>query len=505
MLDLRPLPERGDRTVSVVSVSQQGPTQTPPPPHELEAEQSVLGAILLSDRSLYALVIEEGLRPEDFLFERHALIYRAMLSLYNESQAVDLLTVCERLERMGALEKVGGKAALEELTVVVPSAANVRQYARIVRNAALLRRLLAATYTIQSEVAEGGGDPRELVERAERAILEVARDDRRRDFRSVEEILHEELDRLHQLSLDRRPLTGVPSGFDDLDAITGGFQRGNLIIIAARPAMGKSALVCNIAENAAVEKGVPVALFSLEMAEAELIQRFLASQTPIPGEDLRRGRVPENRWPPILRAAQRLSEAPLWIDDTSDLGLLELRAKARRLHGQLDGGLGLVIVDYLQLMRTDSRYDNRVTAVGELSRGLKLLARELEIPVIAISQLSRAVEQRPDKRPMLSDLRESGNIEQDSDLVIFLYRDDYYHEESDRPGEADLLIAKHRNGSLGRVVLTFQREYPKFMNYASPERFGEPALAKQAPAAGTGGERDPFAFLSEGEGDEPPF
>lgn len=467
----------------------------------------MLGSILLSDRSLPALVIEEGLRPDDFLFEKHALIYKAMLSLYNESQPVDLITVCDRLERGGELEKVGGKAALEELTVLVPSAANVRQYARIVRNAALLRRLLNATYAIQGEIAEGGGEPRELVERAERAILEVARDDRQRDFRSVEEILHDELDRLHQLSLDRRPLTGVPSGFEDLDVITGGFQPGNLIIIAARPAMGKSALVCNIAENAAVEHGVPVALFSLEMAEAELIQRFLASQTPIPGEDLRRGRVPENRWPRILRAAQRLSEAPLWIDDSSDLGLLELRAKARRLHGQLRdrGGLGLVIVDYLQLMRTDSRYDNRVTAVGELSRGLKLLARELEIPVIAISQLSRAVEQRPDKRPMLSDLRESGNIEQDSDLVIFLYRDDYYHEDSERLGEADLLIAKHRNGGLGKVTLTFKREYPKFMNYAAPEQVGEPAYLPQPPAAPEPQPEDPLSYFSGGDGDEPPF
>jgi len=449
------------------------------PPHDMEAEQAVLGSILLSDRSLYALVIGEGLRPEDFFLERHTLVFKAMLALYNESQAVDLLTVAERLERMGALERVGGRPALEELTAFVPSAANAPQYARIVRNAALLRRLLSATYGIQAELSEGGGDPRELVERAERAILEVARDDRRRDFRSLEEVLHEEVDRLHRLSQERRQLTGVPSGFADLDAITGGFQPGNLIIVAARPAMGKSALVCNIAENAAVDHKVPVALFSLEMAEAELIQRFLASQTPIPGEDLRRGRVAENRWPRILKASQRLSEAPLWIDDTSDLGLLELRAKARRLHSQLEGGLGLVIVDYLQLMRTDSRYDNRVTAVGELSRGLKLLARELEIPVIAISQLSRAVEQRPDKRPLLSDLRESGNIEQDSDLVVFLYRDDYYNEDSDRPGEADLLIAKHRNGGLGRVTLTFQRDFPKFMSYAPPQSAGglQPASA----------------------------
>jgi replicative DNA helicase len=234
--------------------------------------------------------------------------------------------------------------------------------------------------------------------------------------------------------------------------------------------MGKSALVCNIAENAAVEHGRPVALFSLEMAEAELAQRFVASQARIKGEELRKGRVAEQRWPKILKASQRLAESPLWVDDSSDVGMLELRAKARRLHTQAPRGLGLIIIDYLQLMRTDSRYDSRVTAVGELSRGLKILARELGVPVIALSQLSRAVEQRPDKRPQLSDLRESGNLEQDADLVMFIYRDEYYDRESERPGEADLIIAKHRNGATGDVTLTFQKEYPKFMNYAG-ERY----------------------------------
>ncbi len=230
-------------------------------------------------------------------------------------------------------------------------------------------------------------------------MLEVARDDRQQDFRAIEEVLHEELDKLHRLSLEGTSLTGTPSGFKDLDEITGGFQPGNLIIIAARPAMGKSALVCNIAENASVEHGKAVALFSLEMAEAELAQRFVASQARIKGEELRKGRVSEQRWPKILSASQRLAAAPLWVDDSSDVGMLEIRAKARRLHSQCEGGLGLIIIDYLQLMRTDSRYDNRVTAVGELSRGLKILARELGVPVIALSQLSRAVEQRSPRSP----------------------------------------------------------------------------------------------------------
>ena len=439
------------------------------PPHNLDAEQSVLGAILLSDRSLYALVIEEGLRAEDFYRERHGVIYEAMLALYNESEPVDVLTVTDRLRQMGKLEEVGGAASVDELTGLVPAAGHARRYAQIVRENALLRRLLKSTYEIQESVIGHRAPPRELVELAEKAMLEVARDDRQQDFRAIEEVLVEELDKLHRLSIEGTSLTGTPSGFERLDEITGGFQPGNLIIIAARPAMGKSALVCNIAENAALHAHHPrpVALFSLEMAEAELAQRFVASQTMIKGDELRKGRVAEKRWPKILKASQRLAAAPLWVDDSSDVGLLEIRAKARRLHSQCEGGLGLIIVDYLQLMRTESRYDSRVTAVGELSRGLKILARELGVPVIALSQLSRAVEQRPDKKPQLSDLRESGNLEQDSDLVMFIYRDDYYEEEnSERPGEADLIIAKHRNGATADVVLTFHAEYPKFMNYA---------------------------------------
>jgi replicative DNA helicase len=443
------------------------------PPHNLQAEQSVLGAILLSDRALYALVIEEGLRPEDFYREHHGTIYSAMLALYNESEPVDELTVIDRLRTMGKLEDVGGRAAVDELAGTVPAAGHARRYAQIVREQALLRHLLKASYEVQEKVLGHDASPRELVEQAEKAMLEVGRDDRQKDFRAIEAVLHEELDKLHRLSIEGTSLTGTPSGFKDLDGITGGFQRGHLIIIAARPAMGKSALVCNIAENAAVQHKRPVALFSLEMAEAELAQRFIASQARVKGEELRKGRVAEKRWPKILEASNRLASAPLWVDDSSDVGLLEVRAKARRLHSQCEGGLGLIIIDYLQLMRTESRYDSRVTAVGELSRGLKILARELGVPVIALSQLSRAVEQRPDKKPQLSDLRESGNLEQDSDLVMFIYRDDYYEEEnSERPGEADLIIAKHRNGAVGRVTLTFHKEYPRFMNYAA-ERYAQ--------------------------------
>jgi len=438
------------------------------PPHSIEAEQSVLGAILLSERSLYALVIEEGLKAEDFYRRRNQVVYDAMLALYAESEPIDVLTVTEHLRAKGMLEEAGGQAAVDSLAGSVPAAGNVRHYARIVREHSLMRRLLRTTYEIQSSVAQQEGDARTLVEQAERAMLEVAHDDRQKDFRSIEEVLDTELDKLHRLSLEHTSLTGTPSGFKDLDELTGGFQPGNLIIIAARPSMGKSALVCNIAENASIQHQAPVALFSLEMSETELAQRFVASQARIKGDELRKGRVAENKWPKILEASQRLARAPLFIDDSSDMSLLEIRAKSRRLAQQ--HGLGLIIVDYLQLLRADGRIENRVEQIGQMSRGLKILARELQCPVIALSQLNRGVEQRTDKRPVLSDLRESGSIEQDADLVAFIYRDEYYDKESEREGEADIIIAKHRNGAIGDVTLTFQKEYPKFLNYAG-ERF----------------------------------
>jgi replicative DNA helicase len=443
------------------------------PPHNLEAEQSVLGAVLLSERNIYGIIIGEGLRPEDFYREQHSKIYAAMLDLHERDSRIDSLTLAAALEETGQLEAVGGRATIDALAASPPAAGNVREYARIVRDQALMRRLLTTTYEIQASVSERAAPPREIVERAERDILEVAHDERKQDFKAIGEVLGVELDKLHALSTQQTALTGTPSGFKDLDEKTGGFQPGNLIVLAARPSMGKSALVTNMAENAAVDHGKAVALFSLEMSEAELAQRFVASQARIRGEELRRGRVAENRWPKILEACQKLAAAPLYVDDTSDLGILEVRAKARRLHQKHPGGLGLIIVDYLQLMRPDARIESRVEQVGQMSRGLKVLASELDVPVIALSQLSRAVEQRGgEKKPILSDLRESGNIEQDADLVMFIYREEYYEKESEREGEADILIAKHRNGPVGEVILTFQREYPRFMNYAG-ERFAQ--------------------------------
>jgi replicative DNA helicase len=440
------------------------------PPHNLEAEKSVLGAVLLDERHLFAMLIEEHLRPEHFYREQHGEVFAAMIELHEQDRKIDHLTVAETLRQRGRLEALGGSAAVDELTGWVPAAGHARDYGRIVRDNARLRDLLTASYEIQASITSREAPARELLERAERNVLEVAEDQRQKTFRSAAEILHEETDKLHRLSIAKTSLTGTPSGFKDIDELTGGFQPGNLIVIAARPSMGKSALVANIAENASL-KGHPVALFSLEMSESELAQRFVASQAHIRGEELRRGRVAEGKWPKILAACQTLAEAPLWIDDSSDTGVLDVRAKARRLHYQVDGGLGLIIVDYLQLMRHEGRIENRVEQVSQISRGLKGLARELNVPVIALSQLSRAVEQRGgEKKPILSDLRDSGQIEADADLVGFIYREEYYDKDSERPGEADIIVAKHRNGALGEIVLTFQKEYPKFMNYAG-ERF----------------------------------
>jgi len=441
------------------------------PPQNLEAEQSVLGAVLLSDTALPALIIDERLQAEDFYRESHGRIYQAMLDLHTVGEPVDALTLVEHLKQAGELESVGGPAAVELLAGSVPAVGNVRQYARIVRENAMLRRLLNAAYEIQARVHGHEARPRELVDMAERSILEVAHEDSRKDFRSIEQLLDSELDKLQKLSLEGTPITGTPSGFEDLDTITGGFQPGNLIILAARPSMGKSALMANFAENAALDGGKAVALFSLEMGEGELAQRFIASQASIKGDDLRKGKVPQSRWAKILQASARLAHSGLYIDDSSDLSVLDVRAKSRRLAQQHADGLGLILIDYLQLMRAGGSVENRVEQIGQISRGLKTLARELEVPVIALSQLNRGVEQRTDKRPVLSDLRESGAIEQDADLVMFIYRDEYYDKESEREGIADLIIAKHRNGALGTVELTFQKDYPRFMSYVGEDHY----------------------------------
>ncbi len=436
------------------------------PPHSMEAETALLGAILLSEKPMYQYVVTDNLRPDDFYRPRHQLVFGAMLALFDAGEPIDILTVVEQMRQGGTLEEAGGQNAVEALTAAPPDIANLRRYGQIVKELSLLRKLLDASYEIQASVHGHDAAPRELVERAERLVLEVARDDTKKDFRAIEEVLHQQIDILHQLSVDGAALTGTPTGFDDLDAVTGGFQPGALIVIAARPGMGKSCLVTNMAENAAIKDQRPVLLFSLEMSEAELAQRFVASQARIKGDDLRKGRVKEDKWPRVLTAANELAQSPLYLDDSSDVSVLDIRAKCRRMHSQ-HGKLGMIIVDYLQLMRSDGRIENRAEQISQMSRGLKILAQELDVPVVALSQLNRGVEQRTDKRPMLSDLRESGAIEQDADMVLFIYRDEYYNkDDTEFPGEAELIIAKNRSGALRDVRLTFQAEYPKFLNYA---------------------------------------
>jgi len=389
------------------------------PPHNEEAEASVLGAILLTEQALDGVLLEVGLRPHDFYRPRHTAIFQAMIRLKEkaEPEAVDVLTVAEELRRAGELEKSGSESYLSSLPTIVPAVGAVLDYARIVKEHSLLRSILKATREIQDDVASHNGEARELIERAEAVLFKIGHDGGTSEMRSLEAILHDEIDKLEELSKSDVGLTGTPSGFADLDALTGGFQPGNLIVLAARPSMGKSAAATNIAEYAAVEAGVPVALFSLEMSETELAHRFLASQARVSSDDLRKGRVRAEKWPKVLKAVEKLARAPIFVDDSSDMSVLELRAKSRRLAAR--HGLGLVVVDYLQLMRPEGRAESsRVEQIGQISRGLKILARELEVPVIAVSQLSRAVEARNPPRPMLSDLRESGCLTGESRIYL---------------------------------------------------------------------------------------
>jgi replicative DNA helicase len=448
------------------------------PPQDIDAEMSVLGAVLIAQEALSNLQVEVRLRPDDFYLPKHASIFRAMLALADRSEPVDALTVAAELDRQGELQQVGGQTYIHSLPSSVPSAAHVSQYGTIVRDRAQLRRLLATLRAAENDVFTFPGSAQQLFDRTEAEIYRVAHEESHSELTRLDEVLHSEIDKLEALSEAGVSLTGTPSGFNDLDTLTGGFQPGNLLILAARPAMGKSALALNIAQNATLGKNtqgrgpVPVALFSLEMSRVEIAHRMLGAEAKISGDALRKGQV-KSDWRRVLLASEKLSKAPLWIDDSSDLGIHDLRAKVRRLKGK-QPDLGLVIVDYLQLMRPEDSHENRVLQIGAMSRGLKLLAGELQIPVIALSQLSRRLEERTDKRPMLSDLRESGSIEQDADVVMFIYRDsvyakeDDYEEEAPAADEAELIIGKHRNGPIGTVKLVWQAQFARFMNY-SPE------------------------------------
>jgi replicative DNA helicase len=431
-------------------------------PHDLEAEESLLGAMLLS-REAVAVAVERC-RAEDFYKPAHGHIFQAITALYGRGEPADPVTTADELRRGGLLEVVGGPPALVHLQASTPTITNAARYARIVEELALLRRLIA----VAGEIAEIGyqvpEDVTAALDRAESLVFEVA--DRRStdSVAPLRELLAAALDNLEALYARGEHITGVPTGYQDLDEVLSGLQPANLVIVGARPGMGKTSFALGLAAHAAMEEHLPVLVFSLEMSHLELTQRLLCGEARVDSSRMRNGRLLESDWPKISHAVGRLGEAPLYIDDNPNLTVMDIRAKARRLKSH--DGLGLVVVDYLQLMTGRSSAENRQVEVAEISRGLKILARELEIPVVALSQLSRNLESRADKRPMLADLRESGSLEQDADVVLFLYRDECYDPDSPDRGTAEVIVAKHRNGPTASVRLAFLEHFARFANIA---------------------------------------
>lgn len=433
------------------------------PPQDIDAERSVLGAMLLETTAVGEVL--QLLNPDDFYRAPHGRIYESMQTLFERNEPIDEITVSAQLKFVGHLESVGGTAFLASLTDSVPTAANVTHYARIVRDHALSRRLINAATEIASSGYEGG-DIAQLLDQAEAKIFEITRAREHRSFTSMKEAVKDAFKRIEKLYERKEAVTGVTSGFADLDRITSGLQPSDLIIVAGRPSMGKTAFALNMGLNSALRSKTSVAVFSLEMSKEQLVMRMLCSEARIDNQKLRGGSLKDTDWPKLAKAAGMLTECPLYVDDTGAISILEMRAKSRRL--QAEKGLGLIIVDYLQLMRGRST-ESREREISEISRGLKALAKELSVPVIALSQLNRSLEQRTDKRPMLSDLRESGAIEQDADVIMFVYRDEYYNPESPDKGIAEIIIGKQRNGPTDTVKLRFFKEFTKFENYTSAQ------------------------------------
>jgi replicative DNA helicase len=438
------------------------------PPHNLDAEQSVLGAMLETPDAIANVI--EILGPGDFYKPTHTEIYEGILALHNRHQPIDAVTIVDELNRRGSLESVGGRPYIFGLLEAYPSASSAARYARIVEELALLRRLISAGNEVQEIGFSMPSDVAEAVDSAEGIIYEVGNRRLREEIHELKALLGENFNQIEDLYERGEHITGVSSGFQDLDDITAGFQKNNLIIIAARPAMGKSSLLNDFALAASLKRTdpVPSVIFTLEMSRHEVVKRFLASEAKVDSQRLSRGTLQEQDWGKLSGAMGRLAEAPIFIDDSANISLMEIRAKCRRLKAK--HGLGLIIVDYLQLMQSPRRSENRQQEVSEISRNLKILARELEVPVLCASQLNRGVEMRADKRPLLGDLRESGSIEQDADLVMFLYRDEVYNRDSEARGEAELIVAKHRNGPTDTVKLAFMNQYTKFASLAKMPR-----------------------------------
>ncbi|MCK1994700.1 replicative DNA helicase [Peribacillus muralis] len=445
------------------------------PPQNVEAEQAVLGAIFLEPSSL--TVTSEVLIPEDFYRSSHQKIFNVMLNLNDEGKAVDLITVTEELAATKNLEEVGGVSYLSELAGSVPTAANIEYYARIVEEKSLLRRLIRTATNIAQEGYSREDEVEELLGEAEKTIMEVAQRKNSGSFQNIKDVLVATYDNIEILTTRKGDVTGIPTGFAELDRMTAGFQRNDLIIVGARPSVGKTAFALNIAQNVATKTEENVAIFSLEMGAEQLVMRMLCAEGNINAQNLRTGSLTDEDWRKLTMAMGSLSNAGIYIDDTPGVRIGEIRSKCRRL--KQEHGLGMILIDYLQLIQGDGRSgDNRQQEVSEISRSLKALARELKVPVIALSQLSRGVEQRQDKRPMMSDIRESGSIEQDADIVAFLYRDDYYDKESENKNIIEIIIAKQRNGPVGTVSLAFVKEYNKFVNLE--RRFDDDSMSPGA-------------------------
>jgi len=432
------------------------------PPQSVEAETAVLGSMLIEEDAIAKAIeiLDEG----SFYKESHKRIFTTVVELYDKNKAIDLVTLIDELKKRGTLEEVGGPSYVTSLTTVVPTSANIVHYAKIVKEKNLLRKLINTATQIVSEGYEHSGDVDILLDKAEQLIFDITSDKVETKIVPLKEIIKDSIEVIDSLYQRKENITGVATGFHDLDILTAGLQRSDLIVIAGRPSMGKSALVTCITEHIGVTEKKPVAFFSLEMAKEQLVQRMLCSHARVDAHKVRTGFLSQSDWPRLTNAAGKLSEAPIFIEDTPSLSVLELRAKARRLKSQHD--IKLVVVDYLQLMQGPARSENRQQEISEISRSLKALAREVGAPVIAVSQLSRAVEQRADKRPQLSDLRESGAIEQDADLVALLLREEYYNPTEENKGIAELIVAKQRNGPVGNIKLTFVSEYARFESLA---------------------------------------
>ena len=433
------------------------------PPHDIEAEQAIIGSMLTDKDAVISAI--EVLKPDDFYREDNKIIYEAILNLYNRSEPIDVITVRAELESMGKIDNVGGLEYLVELPDKVPTTANSMKYIKIVEEKSSLRKLIKTA----NEIIELGFNPTEdvddIMEGAEKKIFNIMQDKDQKGYSPLKDVLVESFTKLEELYNRKQHITGVPSGFTDLDYRTAGFHGSELILIAARPAMGKTAFALNIATNAALKANVPVAVFSLEMSKEQLVNRILCSESMVDSNKIRTGKLEEDDWTKLAETIGPLSEAEMYIDDTPGINIMEIRAKCRKL--KIEKNIGLVVIDYLQLIQgSGKRNGSREQEISEISRSLKILAKEIEVPVIALSQLSRAAEQRPDHRPMLSDLRESGAIEQDADIVMFLYRDDYYNPDTEKKGIAEVIIAKHRGGSTGTVELLWLGNYTKFVNIA---------------------------------------